>query len=63
MEIRVVETEGVGSAATIGFDFPLAAACETNLFGAKTAEVARNANRLEFPLDPWKIRTFKIVPG
>ena len=39
------------------------AACETNLLGAKVADVAREGNQLAFPVDPWKIRTFEITPG
>ena len=43
---------------TLGF--PVAGACETNLLGAKTADVERENNKLRLGVDPWKIRTFEI---
>jgi len=60
MEIRVVEVEGKQSPATVELGFPVAGACETNLLGAKVAEVKHDGNKLDFAVDPWKIRTFEI---
>ena len=60
MEIRVVEVDGKQSPTTVELGFPVADACETNLLGAKVAEVKHDGNKLRFTVDPWKIRTFEI---
>jgi hypothetical protein len=61
LEIRVVEVEGQEAAANVELGFPVAAACETNLLGARVADVARDGSRLRFPVRPWKIRTFALA--
>jgi hypothetical protein len=43
---------------TLGF--PVTAAIETNLVGAKMGDVERENNKLSLNVDPWKIRTFEI---
>jgi hypothetical protein len=60
LEVRVVEVEGRQAQAAVTLGFPVAGACETNLIGAKTADVAHENNQLRFTVDPWKIRTFEI---
>lgn len=60
LEIRVAEAEGQEVPAHVEFGFPIADACETNLLGDKVADVDREKNRLDFPIHPWKIRTFEI---
>jgi alpha-mannosidase len=62
MEIRVVEVEGRKSPANVELGFPVKGAHETNLLGAKTAEVEREGSKLRMAVDPWKIRTFEITP-
>jgi len=61
LEIRVVEVEGREAAVSVELRLPVAGACETNLLGAKVADVARSGSRLRFAVDPWKIRTFEVV--
>ena len=60
IEIRVVEVEGRAARASVELGFPVAEARETNLLGAKVADVAREGNRLQFAVEPWKIRTFEV---
>jgi hypothetical protein len=62
-EIRLVEVEGARSPVSLDLGFPISGACETNLLGAKVADVAREAGGLRFAVDPWKIRTFEVTPG
>jgi alpha-mannosidase len=62
LEIRVVEVEGRKSAASVELGFPVTGACETNLLGAKVADVERKNHQLRFDIQPWKIRTFEITP-
>ena len=59
-EIRVVEVEGARSPVSLDLGFPISGACETNLLGAKVADVARETGGLRFAVDPWKIRTFEV---
>ncbi len=56
----MVEVEGAAPEAAVTLDFPVAAACETNLLGAKMADVAREDHQLRLTVDPWKIRTFEV---
>jgi alpha-mannosidase len=60
LEVRVVEVEGREARATVELGFPVAGAHETNLLGAKVADVARTANGLRLVVSPWKIRTFEL---
>ena len=60
LEVRVVEVEGRRAKADVKLGFPVSDACETNLLGAKTADVERENNKLRLSVDPWKIRTFEI---
>jgi alpha-mannosidase len=60
LEIRVVEVDGGKTAANVEVALPVTAAMETNLLGAKLADVAFDDNRLRFPIAPWKIRTFDL---
>jgi alpha-mannosidase len=60
-ELRVVETEGQAAEANIEIALPVAGAVETNILGRKIGEVSRHENKLSFPIDPWKIRTFEVT--
>jgi alpha-mannosidase len=60
LELRVVETEGQTAETSVEIGLPVAGAVETNLRGRKVAEVTRRENKLTFPIDPWKIRTFEV---
>ena len=62
-ELRVVEVEGREVPTNVELGFPVAGACETNLLGAKVADVAREGSRLHFAISPWKIRTFEVNPS
>jgi alpha-mannosidase len=61
LEVRVVEVEGRAADAGVELALPVAAACETDLLGVRVADVARQASRLDFAIQPWKIRTFEIT--
>jgi alpha-mannosidase len=61
LEIRVVEVEGRGSSASVELGFPLNDMCETDLLGAKVADVGRDGNQIRFTIKPWKIRTFETI--
>ena len=60
IELRLSEIEGRHWSASVELSLPLVSAYETNLLGAKVADVAREESRLRFPIDPWKIRTFEL---
>jgi alpha-mannosidase len=60
-ELRVVETEGKTADARFEIALPVADAVETNLLGRKIGEVSHGENKLSFPVDPWKIRTFEAT--
>jgi alpha-mannosidase len=60
LEVRVVEVEGRKADAGIKLGFPVGAACETNLLGAKIGDVAAENNQLRVTVEPWKIRTFEV---
>jgi len=62
-ELRVVEVEGREAPTTVELGFPVTAACETNLLGARVGDVAREGSRLRFAVSPWKIRTFELHPS
>jgi alpha-mannosidase len=59
-EVRVVEVEGQEAATSVELPSPVTAAIETNLLGNKVAEVSRTGSRLDFKIQPWKIRTFEV---
>ncbi len=60
-ELRVVEAGGQEAGAAIELGFPVNTALETNLLGSKVAELPRSGARLDFRLQPWKIRTFELT--
>ena len=60
LELRVVETEGKTADAAVEIGLPVAGATETNLRGRKIGDVSHSGNKLSFPIDPWKIRTFEL---
>jgi hypothetical protein len=60
-ELRVVEVEGQEAAATVQLEVPVAGAVETNLIGKKVGEVSRSGSKLNFKIQPWKIRTFEVA--
>lgn len=39
---------------------PMTAASETNLLGKKLAGASMTASKLNFKLEPWRLRTFEI---
>jgi hypothetical protein len=60
VELRVVEVEGQRRDATLTLGFPAAAATETNLLGAKVADVPLKDGAIRTRVEPWKIRTFAL---
>ena len=60
-ELRFVEIEGKKGEAAVELGVPMTGASETNLLGKKVAEVSSSAGKLNFQLQPWKLRTFEIV--
>ena len=61
LELRLVEADGRPSAVNVRLGFPVDNACETNLLGAKLAEVDRDGSQVRFAMQPWGIRTFEIT--
>jgi alpha-mannosidase len=59
-ELRVLDVSGQESAATVELSFPLAKSSETDFLGTKIGEVSKSGNKLQFPVTPWKIRTFRV---
>ena len=59
-ELRVVEVEGREAAANAELAVPMTGAAETDLQGKKLAEVSRSGSKLNFKIQPWKIRTFEV---
>ena len=59
-ELRFVEVEGKTGDASVELALPMTAASETNLLGKKSAEVSISAGKLNFSLQPWRLRTFEI---
>ncbi len=60
-EIRIQETAGASGAASLELAVPGKAAAETDLQGKKTGNVAHNAGKLNFELQPWKVKTFEVT--
>ena len=63
LELRVVEVEGHETTGTVELALPVAGAVETNLLGNKVGEVVRDAGRLSFKIQPWKVHTFEVLEG
>jgi alpha-mannosidase len=59
-EVRVVETEGQKTKASVELGFPFDTQHETSLLGSKIGKVDRDGDNLVFDVDPWKIRTFQL---
>lgn len=59
-ELRVVEVAGKEGSTIVELGFPLTNLSETDLLGSKVGEVAHSGNKLQFPIKPWKIRTFEV---
>jgi len=60
-ELRFVEIEGKKGEAAVELAVPTTGASETNLLGKKVAEVSSSAGKLNFQLQPWKVRTFEVL--
>jgi alpha-mannosidase len=60
-ELRFVEVEGKKGSASVELAVPMTGASETNLLGKKVAEVSSSAGKLDFQLQPWRLRTFEIL--
>jgi len=60
LELRLIEVEGKTGDASVELAVPITGASETNLLGKKVAEVASSAGKLNFELQPWKLRTFEV---
>jgi alpha-mannosidase len=56
-----VEIEGKKGEAAVEFAVATTGASETNLLGKKVAEVSSSAGKLNFELQPWKVRTFEVL--
>jgi hypothetical protein len=61
-ELRFVEVEGKKGDASVELAIPMTRASETDLLGKKVAEVSSSAGKLNFELQPWRVRTFEILP-
>jgi hypothetical protein len=59
-EMRVIEVAGKESSATVELGFPLKNSSETDLLGNKVGEVSHDSKKLQFPIKPWKVRTFNV---
>jgi alpha-mannosidase len=59
-ELRLVETEGRRSYATVSVNLPLTNAAETNLLGHPVGSAAIDRGRLHIACEPWKIRNFHL---
>jgi alpha-mannosidase len=60
-ELRVAETEGREAESSVELAIPMSGVAETNLLGNKVAEVSRSGSKLNFKIQPWKIRTFELT--
>jgi hypothetical protein len=49
-----------GAGASVELAVPITRGSETNLLSKKLAEVSCNAGKLNFELQPWRLRTFEI---
>jgi hypothetical protein len=59
-ELRVVETEGGRTEASVTVRLPVARAVETDLIGNRLRDAAFRNGQLGVSLEPWKIRTFHL---
>jgi hypothetical protein len=59
-ELRVVETEGRRTQATILIRLPVRRAVQTDLLGNRLADAALRNENLTTIADPWKILTFRL---
>jgi hypothetical protein len=59
-ELRVVETEGRRTEASIAVRLPLSGAAQTDLIGNRLADARVPNGKLEIVADPWKILTFHL---
>ena len=59
-ELRVVETEGRRTEATVSIRLPAAKAVETDLIGNRLGEARLQNGQLTVSFEPWKIRTFHL---
>ncbi len=59
-ELRFTEIEGKTGHASVDLGVQTTTAFETNLLGKKVAEAHSSAGKLEFELQPWRVRTFEI---
>jgi alpha-mannosidase len=59
-ELRFVEVEGKQGSASVELAVPMTGVSETNLAGKKVAEVSSSAGKLNFQLQPCRLRTFEI---
>jgi alpha-mannosidase len=57
----LVEIEGKKGGASVELAVPMTRASETNLLGKKVAEVSTSAGKLNFELQPWRLRTFEVI--
>jgi alpha-mannosidase len=60
-ELRFAEIEGKKGDAFIELAVPMTGASETNLLGKKVAEVSSSPGKLNFELQPWRLRTFEVL--
>jgi alpha-mannosidase len=60
-ELRTLEIAGSSAEAMIQLDIPVTSAAETNLLGAKIANIPASDNQVKFGLHPWRTNTFEIV--
>jgi alpha-mannosidase len=60
-ELRFVEVEGKKGEAAVELAVPTTGASETNLLGKKVAEVSTSAGKLNFQLQPWRLRTIEVI--
>jgi alpha-mannosidase len=60
-ELRFVEVEGKKGYASVELAVPMTRASETNLLGKKVAEASSSAGKLNFELQPWRLRTFEVI--
>jgi alpha-mannosidase len=59
-ELRLLEIEGKNGSASVELAVPMTRAWQTNLLGKKVAEASISAGKLNFELQPWRLRTFAI---
>ena len=60
-ELRIVEVEGRKSGASVELALPIARCSETDLLGNRVADVPCDGSRVNFEIQPWRVRTFEIV--